>query len=306
MRKLYVIVFFIFLMSLSSLRSQWLWDFGGGIGASNYLGDIGGKEKTRRDFVYDMKLAKTRFNVGAFARYKWMPNVSLKIALDYIRLEGDDKLTANPARRYRNLNFRDNLYTLSLTGEWFFYEDPDLGNTYRYRNSFRAYLFGGASVFYYNPKGNYKGQWISLRPLQTEGVAYSPVSLAIPTGLGFYFTFSKKHRIGFEATYWKTFTDYLDDISGNYPSTPPKDNVARAMSLRTPELGQKAYIDDPGVYLSHNWGNKRGDKTRKDAFLTMSLTYSYVIRGKSSFYRSKFSWFGKKSKRRVRKIRAKF
>ncbi|GIV45050.1 MAG: hypothetical protein KatS3mg035_2173 [Bacteroidia bacterium] len=296
----------LIVMMMNSLKSQWLWDFGGGIGASNYLGDIGGKDKTRRDFVYDMKLAKTKYNFGAFARYKFMPDVSLKIAFDYIRIEGDDKLTTNPARHYRNLNFRNSLYTLSFTGEWFFYEDPDLGNTYRYRNSFRSYLFLGASVFYHNPKGFYQGQWINLRPLQTEGVAYSPINFAIPMGLGFYFTFNRKHRIGFEATYWKTFTDYLDDISGNYPSTPPKDNLARAMSLRTPELGTKALQDNPGVYLAHNWGQKRGNPTHKDAFLTMSVSYSYVIRGKSSFYRSKFSWFGKKSKRRVRKIRAKF
>ena len=300
------LLFLIILCIQISVNAQWAWDFGGGVGASNYLGDIGGKEKTRRDFVYDMKLAKTRFNIGAFARYKFIPDIYLKLAFDYIRIEGDDKLTTNPARHYRNLNFRNNLFALSLTGEWVFYQDPDLGNTYRYRNSFRSYLFAGLSGFYHNPKGFYKGQWIALRPLQTEGVVYSPINFAIPMGLGFYFTFNKKHRIGFEATYWKTFTDYLDDISENYPSTPPKDNLAKAMSLRTPELGTQAYLDNPAVYLSHNWGQKRGDPTHKDAFLTMSVSYSYVIRGKSSFYRSKFSWFGKKSKRRVRKIRAKF
>lgn len=301
-----ILLSFVLLIVLVSVRAQWLWDYGGGLGVSNYLGDIGGKEKTRRDFVYDMKLAKTRFNAGVFVRYKWMPNVSLKLAFDFIRVEGDDKLTTNPARRYRNLNFRNDLYTLSFTGEWFFYEDPDLGNTYRYRNSFRSYLFAGLAAFYHGPKGLYQGQWIKLRPLQTEGVAYSPINFAIPTGLGFYFTFNRRHRIGFEATYWKTFTDYIDDISSNYPAVPPRDNLAKAMSLRTPELGPKAYQDNPGVYMSHNWGQKRGDKTHKDAVLTMSLTYSYVLRGKSSFYRSKFSWFGKKSKKRVRKIRAKF
>ncbi len=297
---------FISFFVVSLLKSQWLWDFGGGLGASNYLGDIGGKEKTRRDFIYDMKLAKTRYNFNAFARYKWMPTVYLKLAFDYIRVEGDDKLTTNTPRRYRNLNFRNTLYNLSFTGEWVFYEDPDLGNTYRYRNSFRSYLFGGIGVFYHNPQASYQGQWVNLRPLQTEGVLYSPFSLSVPAGLGFYFTFQRKHRIGFEFAYWKTFTDYVDDISGTYPTTPPTDPLAKALSLRTPELGAKAASDDPGVYYSHDWGQKRGDKTRKDAVLTMSLTYSYVIRGKSSFYRSKFSWFGKKSKKRVRKIRAKF
>ncbi len=289
------------------LHAQWLWDYGGGIGVSNYLGDIGGQDKTRRDFVYDMKLAETRWNIGAFVRYKTrVPNVFLKAAFDYIRIQGDDKLTTNPARHYRNLNFKNDIFNLSLTGEYVFYEDPDLGNTYRYRNSFRAYALGGISAFYHNPKASYQGGWVALRPLQTEGVYYSPINIAIPLGVGFYFTFQRKHRIGFEAIWWKTFTDYLDDISGNYPSKPPSDPLAKALSLRTDELPVPTNKQDYSVYKSHDWGLKRGDKTHKDNFLTMSITYSYVIRGKSSFYRSKFSWFGKKSKRHARKIRAKF
>jgi len=62
MKKIYIV---LFLQPLTlSMHSQWLWDYGVAIGASNYLGDIGGKEQTRRDFVSDMKLSKTRYNVG--------------------------------------------------------------------------------------------------------------------------------------------------------------------------------------------------------------------------------------------------
>jgi hypothetical protein len=306
----------LFLFSISSVYSQWLWDYGITLGASNYLGDIGGKEKTRRDFVADMKLAKTRWNVGAFARYKWKPKLSLKLALDYLRIEGDDKLSTNAGRHYRNLNFRNDMFDLALTGEWFFYENNDLGNTYRYRNGFRAYLFGGVGGFYSNPKGNYKGEWIKLRPLETEGVKYKPFGVNIPVGLGFYFTLEKKHRIGFEVNWRTTFTDYLDDISGNYPDATPGNSATSQMSNRTSELGATAETDDPGAYYyfmnpqtnsPRFEGQKRGDKTHKDSYMTMSLTYSYVIRGKSSFYRGRYgSFFGKKGRKKVRKIRAKF
>src|ERR1041385_159624 len=151
MKKLILSLFLIFCFSTSF--SQWLWDYGLSGGVSNYLGDIGGKEKPRRDFVADLKLAKTRWNVGAFARYKWRPKISLKLAFDYLRIEGDDKLSTNIGRHYRNLNFRNDMFDLALTAEWFFYENNDLGNTYRYRNGFRAYLFGGVGGFYSNPKG---------------------------------------------------------------------------------------------------------------------------------------------------------
>jgi hypothetical protein len=288
------------------LRSQWLWDYGVAVGVSNYLGDIGGKDKTRRDFVADMKLAKTRWNVGGFVRYKWLPRISYRLAFDYLRVEGDDKLSTNPGRFYRNFNFRNDVFDLGATAHFFFYENNDLGNNYRYKNGFRAYIFGGIGAFYNNPKTNYNGQWVKLRPLQTEGYAYKSIVMNLPSGFGFYFTFDKKHRLGYEFNWRKTFTDYMDDISGNYPDAPPADGLVRDVVLRTPELGQSGLDANPGAYLSHTWGSKRGDKSNKDAYITMNLTYSYVIRGKSSFYRTRYNGFFGGKKRKVRKIRAKF
>ena len=84
MKNTLVLVFVLF--STTVLKSQWLWDYGVTVGVSNYLGDIGGKEKTRRDFVADVKMAKTRWNGGAFLRYKVKPKVSVKLAFDYLAL----------------------------------------------------------------------------------------------------------------------------------------------------------------------------------------------------------------------------
>lgn len=302
MKKVFIICFILFTTTIT--KAQWLWDYGFALGVSNYLGDIGGKEKTRRDFVADMKMAKTRWNVGGFVRYKVHPKVSVKLALDYLRIEGDDKLSSNPARNARNLNFKNDMFDLAVTGQVFFYEDNDLGNTYRYRNGFRAYFFAGVGAFYSNPKTLDGG--VALRPLHTEGVSYSPVGINIPAGIGFYFTFHKKHRIGYELNYRTTFTDYLDDISGNYPDDPSMSGDPN-LSLRTPELGVTITEENAGLYNSHTWGQKRGDKTHKDAYMTMSLSYSYVLRGKSSFYRGRYGhFFGKHRRGKVRKIRAKF
>ncbi len=302
MKKGFIICFILFTTTVT--KAQWLWDYGFALGVSNYLGDIGGKEKTRRDFVADMKMAKTRWNVGGFVRYKVHQKLSVKLALDYLRIEGDDKLSSNPARNARNLNFKNDIFDLAVTGQVFFYEDNDLGNTYRYRNGFRAYFFAGVGAYYSNPKTLDGG--VALRPLHTEGVSYSPVGINIPAGIGFYFTFHKKHRIGYELNYRTTFTDYLDDISGNYPDDPSMSGDPN-LSLRTPELGVTITDENAGLYNSHDWGQKRGDKTHKDAYMTMSLSYSYVLRGKSSFYRGRYGHFFNKRKRgKIRKIRAKF
>jgi hypothetical protein len=305
MMKFYILL--IFSICTVSLKSQWLWDFGANASVSNYLGDIGGSSGTRRDFIADLKLAETRWNFGGFARYKWRPKLSIKVALDYIRLQGDDKLSTNPARRMRNWNFRNDIYDLGVTGEYFFYENNDLGNTYRYRNGFRAYVFAGVGAFYTNPKTYYEGQWVALQPLATEGYHYRSIVMNIPMGAGFYFTLNKRNRIGFEINYRKTFTDYIDDISGSYPSK-PDDPYMQGLILRTTELkttDPKLVADNPGAYKAHTWGAKRGDSNHKDAYITMGLSYSYVLRGKSSFYRTRNSGFFSK-KRKMRKIRAKF
>jgi hypothetical protein len=305
--KKFILLSFVVLLSFS-FKAQWLWDYGVSVGATNYLGDIGGKEKTRRDFVADLKISQTRWNGGAFVRYKLGPKLSTKLALDYVRIQGDDKLSSNLGRHFRNFNFKNDIVDLGLTGEFFFYENNDLGNTYRYKNGFRAYVFGGVGGFYTNPKTLYKGEWVKLRDYQTEGYAYKKIVLNIPMGVGFYFTFDKKHRLGFEANYRKTFTDYIDDISGNYPTTIPGDAYTQGLIIRTNELPASEINDNKGAYLSHTWGSKRGDKTHKDAYMTLSLSYSYVIRGKSSFYRSrqKGGFFSRGKKRTMRKIRAKF
>lgn len=293
------------LFSTTLVSAQWRWDFGGQMGVSNYLGDIGGKDKDRRDFIADMKLSKTRWNFGGFARYKWLPKISFKAGIEYLRIEGNDALSTNLGRMFRNFNFRNDIYDLSVTAEYFFYENNDLGGTYRYRHNFRCYVFAGGGAFYSNPKTFYRGEWVALQPYATEGVTYKKFNISIPMGIGLYFTINKMHRLGFEMNYRKTFTDYLDDISGNYPKDPGND-YERGLVLRTLEIDPTLASEYPGVYNSHSWGQKRGDKSNNDSYLTMAFSYSYVLRGKSSFYRNKNTSFFTKKYRRGRKIRAKF
>ncbi|MFL5754157.1 MAG: DUF6089 family protein [Bacteroidia bacterium] len=284
---------------------QYRLDYGGSIGIANYLGDIGGREKTRRDFVADMKMAKTRQALSGFVRYKFQPRLSVKAELMYLRIAGDDKLSTNLGRQYRNLNFTNDMFELSATGQFCFYENTDIGSDYRFRIAFRSYVGLGVGVFYSNPKTKYNGETVKLRPLMTENVEYKPIGVCIPAVIGFNFTLKKRHRIGWELNWRTTFTDYLDDISTVYAD--PKDigNEAALVANRSAELDQSKYPTT--IKYSFLPGSKRGDPTHKDSYLTMNVSYSYVLRGKSSFYRSRYgSFFNKRGKRRTRKIRAKF
>jgi len=309
-------IFFLSAISLLSVASfaQYYWDFGLMLGGANYLGEIGGKEKIRRDFILDMKIPSTRLDMGAFVRYKFLPSLSGKLTLQRVSIHGADRLSTNPHRRGRNIEFKNNIIELGLIAEYYLYTVNDVGRTGRYRNDFRSYIWGGGALYYHNPKGLYNGQWYDLRPLMTEGQAkpYAKFGFAIPLGVGFYYTVDRKHKIGWEIGWRTTFSDYLDDASTTFPKTPPSDPIAAALSNPSNQaiINQIRQENDipadkgPTLY-TYRPGAKRGDPEHKDAYLVTSINYSYSIRSKSKFYRAKHSFIhGRKKKRR--KARAKF
>ncbi len=294
--------------------SQYKWDFGLQLGAGNYLGEIGGKEKTRRDFILDLKLSQTRSAIAGFARYKMNPDMMVRMSVGWYRISGYDNLSTNPGRRGRNLNFRNDIFELAAVGQYMFYDIADLGRTYQYRNDFKAYVFTGLAGAMHNPKADYNGSWVALALLHTEGQGlvagapkrYSKFIFAIPAGAGFFFTISKTYRIGWEFNWRTTFTDYLDDVSTVYADPAMlESDLARDLANRNDELVPG---DDPLIPHSNNYtaGSKRGDPTHNDSYLTTTVNASYMIKGKSKFAKSKYKSAFKGKKYNKRTIRAKF
>ena len=300
MRKIILSFVFLIITSLSAY-SQYYVDYGFSIGASNYLGEFGGGEGTRRDGFVDMKLNYTKWTLGGFYRYRISNRFGVKGSLNYIRLSGDDAKTDNPARRARNLNFKNDMFELIANGELYIYKVNDVGRTGRYSTDFNLYFYGGVGLFYSNPKGQTDaGDWVSLKPLQTEGVSYSSFNFTIPLGIGFYYTINRKYRLGMEVGWRTTFTDYIDDASTVYTT-----NYDGISNKTTQALINE--IDDEDVQLHHFMvGSKRGDPEHDDAYATATINFSWAIRGRSKFYRAKHSWVLGRKKRRRRKSRAKF
>ena len=304
---------------LSSAKAQYAWDVGLHVGGANYLGEMGGKDEPRRDFVWDMKLSQTRWAFGGFARRKINRLLSVNTGLLYLRIQGADALTEDyRPRRGRNLNFRNDMIEWYLRPEFTIFQDNDLGGRGRYRLDFRLFGYAGIALFYHNPKGQItrEGEFYALQPLQTELVDYSRIGVAIPVGLGFHFTKKRRHRFGFDMGWRTTFTDYLDDVSTVYedPSLMPDPVLGAQLA----DQSSFAYIDDPTLPAPQNYGwwpdtpglskkpkNIRGDPTHNDSYLTLTFTYSYVLRGQSNFYRQRYSWI-RGTKRVGRKSRAKF
>ena len=286
--------------------AQYAWDFGLHLGGANYLGEMGGKDQPRRDFVWDMKLGQTRWAVGGFARRKINRTISINAGLLYMRIQGADELSTYRPRRGRNLNFRNDMFELYLRPEFTIYQDNDMGGRGRYRTSFRLFGYAGIALYYHNPKGQLygEGDFYALQPLRTELVDYSNIGVSVPIGIGFHFTQGRRHRFGWDLGWRTTFTDYLDDASTVYadPALLPSQ-----LAVDLANQSSQAYALDPTLPDPRNYdaGAIRGDATHNDSYLTMTFTYSYVLRGQSNFYRQRYNWI-RGNNRVGRKSRAKF
>ena len=211
--------YFIILLFISvGANAQYNWEVGGGIGLANYLGDIGGGAGEARNSIADLKIGESKLSLTAFSRYRINRRIAIASFLTYGRISGEDANSENRSRRGRNLSFRNDLIELSLRADVTLYVNYDVGRKGYYNPDFKLYAFAGIAGTYSNPKAELNGEWHSLRKLTTEGQfdPYSQVIFAIPAGLGFFYTYDRVNRFGFEAQYNFSFSDYIDDISKIY------------------------------------------------------------------------------------------
>ncbi len=194
-----------------------------GFGITYFSGDLGGTDEL---INFDPK--SLNFAVGGGLRYYFTNHWAVRGNLFFGRLSSDDALSSNQFRKGRNLNFRSNITDVSLQIEYSLFNYNIRGISKKlYRRRFNKrhniYLFTGISMFRFNPQGELNGEWYDLQPLSTEGQGleggakpYKLYSFSIPMGAGYKFLVNKNISIGLEVTFRKTFTDYIDDVSGNY------------------------------------------------------------------------------------------
>ena len=271
-----------------------------GLGAANYLGDLGGADRIGTNLLRDLEMKATRPAFIGGLRYKNSPYFAVKGTLVIGWIYGSDNLTKQFDRNYRNLTFRSPIIELSGQFEGYFTKEKP-SHLYRIRNArgirksnIQAYGFVGVGLFFFNPQGLQKdGSWVSLQPLGTEGQLiepgkkkYSRFSVSFPMGLGMKYKLSRRFSVGMEVGMRKTLTDYLDDVSTNYYDK---------SAILAKQGAAAAYLSDPSASGSSGgnhpektaMGEQRGDPTDKDSymFLTFNGNYKFHRRKKT---RSKF------------------
>lgn len=273
MRKLLAVIVLCFPLSLFAQNSiVQEGEFGIGIGAAHYFGDLNTRAHINRP-----KLA-----AGVFFRKNFGNYIALRVSGTFAQLGYSDIYnTQNEYMRRRNLSFNTNVWELGLQGDFNFYRfmpgDPDF--------RFTPYVTFGVSAFSYDPYAYLGGQKYYLRPLGTEGQGsadstlrnrkqYGPMAFAIPLGVGVKYSINDRINIGFEIVHRFTNTDYLDDVSKTYvdPSVFPVNpdgspNPALLLSDRSYETGTPIGIK----------GRQRGNSQNKDQFVTAMFYVSFNL-----------------------------
>ncbi|MBK7147656.1 MAG: hypothetical protein IPH78_02275 [Bacteroidetes bacterium] len=235
-------------------------------GITNYFGDL--NTKTSFKFV--------RPGAGVFYRYNIKYRGAWRTSVNWGTAEFDDAQTNIAWNRQRNLSFRSQIFDISSVIEFNFFK-YDKGSK---KHWYTPFIGTGIALFFFNPQAQYNGKWYYLQPLGTEGQndpSYSGVkkyrlfNFAIPIVGGFKFSFKRNWNIAIEAGVRKTFTDYLDDVSGKYPSYASlpggSGGLAGALSDRSGEVGEK--IGKPGY--------QRGQSPKKDDYFFGGISISYTI-----------------------------
>ena len=270
MRQLLVTLIFCFPLSLMAQNSiVQEGEFGVGIGAAHYFGDL----NTRA------RLNRPKPAAGIFFRKNFGNYVAMRVSGNFAQLGYSDVYnTQNEYMRRRNLSFNTNIWELGLQGDFNFYRFMPGEPEFR----FTPYVTFGVSIFNYDPYAYLNGQKYFLRPLGTEGQSidslhrkpYSSMAVGFPFGVGFKYSINDRINLGFEVVYRFTNTDYIDDVSTTYvdPSLFPLNpdgslSTAYLLSDRSYETGDRIGIK----------GRERGNSQNKDAFVTAMFYISFNL-----------------------------
>lgn len=250
------------------------------LGASNFLGDLGGSKDIGSYGLKDFDIQSTRGIFGAGYSRRIADRFNLKGNLFFGWIGGDDVWTQQIHRNVRNLHFRSILFELSVQAEVYLTQQNTGSNWGRRRSSrmpVSSYLFIGAGGIYTNPKGKYTdGKWYALQPLHTEGQGlvetrkeYSKFAFAIPFGIGCKYDINRKYSLGFEYGMRWTTSDYIDDVSTTYFD--PK-GVRSASGDIAAYFSNPADMTDATIANQTKPGQQRGNPMNKDSYMFANFT----------------------------------
>ena len=290
MKRTVTIFFILFSMlcleanaqSLYRFRFEEPWSVSLSAGPTQFFGELYSLWKYNEGIQPD-------YNFSLSGRYTYGTHLKARADFTFYQISGQDHMADPKSGRIpRNLSFRARNFEGALITELYL-KPVKLYN--HARNFWNPYIFLGVGVSSNNPFGYYRGRWIPLRHLQTEGTAYPSAIITFPMGAGFKYKLNPYVDLVVEANYRFTNTDYLDDISAYNVSEFYEDLIrdylgytledgtfySNPMRLRMAIRNPNFMLDngEPNVEkILENGGRIRrgsGLDVRKDGFMTFNV-----------------------------------
>lgn len=193
MNRFYVI---LMLFCFPIFMSAQTFIVGGGVGFSNYQGDI----------ASDKIWSPEEFNLGinAFMKFNFGSQWALRGNFLYTTLSGNDSnyFDTDPWRMRRDYSFETSIQEITVILEWRFLDK------HIRRKGFHPYIFVGKGFTSANTNGALLNSTDDPTPRKTSNL-YS----SLPLGGGFYYDLNERVTIGMEISSRVPFTDNLDGLS---------------------------------------------------------------------------------------------
>jgi hypothetical protein len=178
----------VFSLLVSSLGFSQIYEIGGFLGGSNFIGDVGSSK-----FVNPNSLA-----FGGVLKWNRSPRHSYRASLTYTTLSADDKFSDDPKRIDRGYYFKSKIIEASIGLEFTFF-DFDLHSI---DSQSTPYIYTGISM------ANHPNFAFNNNELLDEKT--SSFAIGIPIVLGFKKTVTDRVIIAVEVGARYTFSDEID------------------------------------------------------------------------------------------------
>lgn len=270
-----LLLFFILFNStnVSSQEQDNGWMIGVFAGAVNYQGDLKPTSFTfnHSNPAFSLTIRKP---LGT-----WL---SLKAGAVIAKVEGADRYNRDYLQK-RNLSFYTDIREITAGLEINLLDITT--------KKFSPYLYGGVSIFHFNPWTNDAGgNKIYLQPLGTEGQGlaeypkrkmYKLTQPALAFGIGARFAVSDNLNLGIEFNQRKSFTDYIDDVSTSYVNY---DVLLNARGSKAVELAYRGDEIPGGTPYPHD-GEQRGTPSEMDWYYYYGLTMEMKLSSFGNIFR---------------------
>lgn len=233
-------------------------EFGFFTGTGYYLGDLNRNHFSQQDLC-----------IGAVYKSDFRnERMSLRFHLMYNKVRASDDVSGIANQIYRNLSFKSEIIEFGPVLEIDFFpfhpgqnhtDEPDFGS---------PYFLIGLNYMRMNPTAKIGDSTYKLQPLMTEGQdkPYSLNQIVIPLGIGIKMNITHHLSLSMEYGIRKTFTDFLDDVSGLY---------ADPVIVQSPAGNEINISDRSPANFDVRYGFQRGNSSDKDWYAVSGIILTY-------------------------------